>query len=135
VQSFRICKEHMPNQMESTACPACGVKNQRGSATCSSCGAEIEITDESVGFPDTDPALERVDPEERYELERYDTDTGAEAEIDCGLLRANGIACELGGQAIPGLPSNMILWVNKKDAAAARALLDETEMPEPDEAA
>lgn len=61
------------------------------------------------------------------ELERYDTDTGAEAEIDCGLLRANGIACELGGQTIPGLPSNMILWVNRKDAEAARALLDEAE--------
>ena len=121
--------------IEMTSCPACGVKNEAGSATCSSCGAEIEIADGSGGFPDTDPRLEHVDPEERYELERYDTDTGAEAEIDCGLLRANGIACELGGQAIPGLPSNMILWVNKKEAAAARALLDETEMPEPHEAA
>ena len=125
----------MPEELKQTACPACGVKNQPGSATCTSCGAEIETALATDGFADTDPALEHVDPEGRYELERYDTDTGAEAEIDCGVLRANGIACELGGQAIPGLPSNMILWVNKKDAAAARALLDETEMPEPDEAA
>jgi predicted RNA-binding Zn-ribbon protein involved in translation (DUF1610 family) len=124
----------MPEELEKTACPACGASNQPGAATCVSCGAEINATDEGDGFPDTDPALEHVDPENRFVLERYDTDTGAEAEIDCGLLRANGIACELGGQAIPGLPSNMILWVNKQDAAAARTLLDETEMPEPDEA-
>ena len=116
-------------------CPACGSQVGRGAATCSSCGAEINANLDSDGFFDSDPALEHVDPETRVELVRYETDTGAEAEIDCGLLRANGIACELGGQAIPGLPSNMILWVNKKDAAAARALLDETEMPEPDEAA
>ncbi|HWG50671.1 MAG TPA: hypothetical protein VN669_13315 [Candidatus Acidoferrales bacterium] len=125
----------MPEELEKTACPACGVKNAPGAETCISCGAEINASDEGDGFADSDPALEHVDPEHRFELERYDTDTGAEAEIDCGLLRANGIACELGGQAIPGLPSNMILWVNKKDAAAARVLLDETEMPEPDEAA
>jgi predicted RNA-binding Zn-ribbon protein involved in translation (DUF1610 family) len=125
----------MPEEFKETLCPACGLNNPSGVATCSSCGAEIALADQSRSFPDNDPALERVDPEDRFELERYDTDTGAEAEIDCGLLRANGIACELGGQAIPGLPSNMILWVNKRDAAAARALLDETEIPEPDEAA
>lgn len=91
--------------------------------------------DAASGVPDSDPALEHVDPAGRVELERYDTDTGAEAEIDCGLLRANGIACELGGQTIPGLPTNMILWVNGRDAAAARALLDEVETAEPDDAA
>ena len=76
-----------------------------------------------------------MDPRDRVELERYDTDTGAEAEIDCGLLRANGIACELGGQTIPGLPTNMILWVNGRDAATARALLDEVETAGSDNAA
>jgi len=103
--------------------------------TCADCGAELtgSAAEGTNGFFDSDPALEHIDPEERVELVRYDTDTGAEAEIDCGLLRANGIACELGGQTIPGLPSNMILWVNKKDSAAARALLDEVESAEPEE--
>ena len=103
---------------------------------CSSCGADINTeSEEDSGFPDSDPALEHVDPRDRVELERYDTDTGAEAEIDCGLLRANGIACELGGQTIPGLPTNMILWVNRRDAGAARALLDEVETAGPEDAA
>lgn len=109
-------------------CPACGSANSLTATSCSSCGAELNPADDrAAGYPDSDPALERTDPADRVELERYDTDTGAEAEIDCGLLRANGIACELGGPTIPGLPSNMILWVNRKDAEAARALLDEAE--------
>lgn len=95
----------------------------------------MTIGPEDNGFSDNDPALEYVDPETRVELERYETDTGAEAEIDCGLLRANGIACELGAQTIPGLPANMILWVSRKDAEIARALLDDVENPGPDEPA
>ncbi len=117
--------------MEPRLCPLCGTANEFTATICSSCGAELNLREED-GFSDNDPALEHVDQENRVELERYDTDTGAEAEIDCGLLRANGIACELGGQTIPGLPSNMILWVNKQDAEAARALLDDVEIP-PDE--
>jgi hypothetical protein len=109
-------------------CPASGSANSLAATSCSSCGAELNpAAGRGAGYPDNDPALERLDPADRVELERYDTDTGAEAEIDCGLLRANGIACELGGQAIPGLPSNMILWVNRKDAETARGLLDEAE--------
>ena len=119
---------------DNQACPACGSKNQPDAATCASCGAEMTLEPESAGFSDNDPELEYVDPETRVELERYETDTGAEAEIDCGLLRANGIACELGAQTIPGLPANMILWVNRKDAESARALLDDVETPGPDEA-
>jgi hypothetical protein len=114
-------------------CPACGSQNQPGAATCASCGAEISANLGSNGFSDNDPALEHVDPEHRVELERYETDTGAEAEIDCGLLRANGIACELGAQTIPGLPANMILWVDRKDAEEARALLDDVETPGPED--
>lgn len=111
-----------------TPCPACGSANSLTATSCISCGAELNpVAEQIAGYPDNDPALEHIDPADRVELERYDTDTGAEAEIDCGLLRANGIACELGGQTIPGLPSNMILWVNRKDAEAARALLDEAE--------
>lgn len=127
----------MPDTMKpGERCPACGVINPVTAATCSSCGAEINLdSDAESGLPDSDPALEHVDPHDRVELERYDTDTGAEAEIDCGLLRANGIACELGGQTIPGLPTNMILWVNRRDAAAARALLDEVETAGSDDAA
>jgi len=116
-------------------CPACGASNDMAATTCSECGAELSDSEMegANGFFDSDPALEHVDPRDRVELARYETDTGAEAEIDCGLLRANGIACELGAQTIPGLPSNMILWVNKKDAAAARTLLDEVESAEPEE--
>lgn len=116
-------------------CPACGTTNEMAATTCADCGAELSDSEVQAadGFFDSDPALEHIDPQERVELVRYDTDTGAEAEIDCGLLRANGIACELGGQTIPGLPSNMILWVNKKDAHAARTLLEEVETAEPEE--
>lgn len=117
------------------ACPACGSENEPGAATCAFCGAEMSADLGADGFSDNDPELEFVDPETRAELERYETDTGAEAEIDCGLLRANGIACELGAQTIPGLPANMILWVNRKDLEAARALLDDVETSGPDEAA
>jgi hypothetical protein len=113
-----------------TTCPACGSANPPTATTCGACGAEMNAArdDGGNGYADSDPALEHVDPENRVELERYDTDTGAEAEIDCGLLRANGIACELGAQTLPGLPSNMILWVNRQDAREARALLDDVEM-------
>jgi hypothetical protein len=112
-----------------TTCPACGSVNFSTAPTCASCGAALSDTaNGGNGYADNDPLLEHVDPANRVELERYDTDTGAEAEIDCGLLRANGIACELGGQTIPGLPSNMILWVNAQDASKARALLDDVEL-------
>jgi hypothetical protein len=116
-------------------CPACGATNDMAATTCSECGAELSDSEMEGdnGFFDSDPALEHVDPRDRVELARYETDTGAEAEIDCGLLRANGIACELGAQTIPGLPSNMILWVNKNDAEAARTLLDGVESAEPEE--
>lgn len=112
-------------------CPACGGDNASDAITCTACGADLLGEND---YADNDPALEHVDAEQRFELARYDTDTGAEAEIDCGLLRANGIACELGGETIPGLPSNMILWVNQKDAEAARTLLDEVEIPEDEQA-
>src|SRR6185312_3074190 len=128
----------MAEMMKSArTCPACGTTNNVAATTCADCGAEL--SDSAIqgvdGFFDSDPALEHVDPQNRVELERYETDTGAEAEIDCGLLRANGIACELGAQTIPGLPANMILWVDSKDAEDARALLDEVETAGPDEAA
>ena len=117
----------MADTMEpGTTCSACGSANASEAISCASCGAPI--SDPEEGYSDTDPALEHVDQANRVELERYDTDTGAEAEIDCGLLRANGIACELGGQTIPGLPSNVILWVNAQDARKARALLDDVEL-------
>lgn len=116
-------------------CPACGSANAATAECCAVCGAELIVVVEPVPArpADNDPALEFVDPENRFELERYETDTGAEAEIDCGLLRANGIACELGSPALPGLPSDRILWVNKQDANAARALLDEVETSESEE--
>src|SRR6185312_3000867 len=126
----------MAEMMKSArTCPACGTSNIVAATTCADCGAELSDSaiEGANGFFDNDPALEHVDPENRVELARYETDTGADAEIDCGLLRANGIACELGAQTIPGLPSNMILWVSKKDAQAARTLLDEVESAEPEE--
>ena len=76
-------------------------------------------------FIDDDPALRSVDPENRIELTRFER--WDDAELACGLLRFNGIACELSSMLIPGLPADMILWVNARDADLARALLADAE--------
>ena len=76
-------------------------------------------------FIDDDPTLRAVDPENRTELTRFER--WDDAELACGLLRFNGIACELSSMLIPGLPADMILWVNARDADLAWALLADAE--------
>jgi hypothetical protein len=72
-----------------------------------------------------DLALRHVDPEERFELDRFEHQH--EAEIACGLLHANGIPCELSSELLPGLPGEIILWTRTKDADLAWALLADAE--------
>ena len=50
-----------------------------------------------------------------------------DAELACGLLRYNGIACELSPLPLPGLPADIILWVHNRDAELAWALLADAE--------
>jgi hypothetical protein len=49
------------------------------------------------------------------------------AELARGLLRSNGIACELSPTPLPGLPADMILWVHNRDATLAWALFSDAE--------
>ncbi|MFY9791444.1 MAG: hypothetical protein WA474_15630 [Candidatus Sulfotelmatobacter sp.] len=76
-------------------------------------------------FSDDDPALRYVDPNNRIELDRFER--WDEAELACGLLRSNGIACELSPMPLPGLPVDRILWVHNRDAKLAWALLADAE--------
>jgi hypothetical protein len=76
-------------------------------------------------FVDDDPALRYVDSNNRKELERYER--WDEAELACGLLRSNGIACELSPMPLPGLPADIILWVHNRDAELAWAILADAE--------
>ena len=100
-------------------CHACGNANDRNAKRCASCGAALD--DSAV----EDAALRYVDPDNRVELGRYVRED--EAQFACGLLRANGIACELSSPVIPGLPTDLILWVNTQDAKPAWALLADAE--------
>ena len=68
-----------------------------------------------------------MDPGRRVELTRFDTERGDEAELACGLLRANGIPCELSNTALPGLPADLVVWVNAQDATLASSLLEKAE--------
>ncbi|MGH9640893.1 MAG: hypothetical protein ACRD3Q_00560 [Terriglobales bacterium] len=94
---------------------------------CEQCGAELitPAAPQQTGFIDDDPRLRYVDPENRVELDRFERRD--EAELACGLLRFNGIPCELSGMVIPGLSADTILWAHNKDADLAWALLADTE--------
>lgn len=70
---------------------------------------------------DDDAALRYVDPNDRVEVERFER--WGEAQLACGMLRSNGIACELSTMVLPGLPGELILWTHTKDAELAWALL------------
>lgn len=108
-------------------CPVCGVRNSDGATRCVNCGADlIQATESSsTRFVDDDPALRYVNPENRIELERYERLD--DAELACGFLRANGIACELSSMPLPGLPADLILWVHRENADLAWALLADAE--------
>lgn len=69
------------------------------------------------------PALQHVDLNDRVELDRFEH--LYEAELACGLLRSNGIACEVSSQLIP---AEVILWTGTKDAQLAWALLADAEL-------
>jgi hypothetical protein len=72
-----------------------------------------------------DLALRHVNPEERFEIDRFERQY--EAEFACGLLRANGIPCELSSDVLPGLSGEIIVWTRTKDADLAGALLADAE--------
>src|SRR3984893_4034383 len=73
-----------------------------------------------------DLALRHVDPNNRLELDRFQR--WDDAELACGLLRFNNIACELSPMPLPGLPADIILWVHNADAELAWALLAKPHM-------
>ena len=82
-----------------------------------------EPTDQAL--VDDDPGLLHADPSNRIDWDRFARLD--EAELACGFLRANGVACELSSMPLPGLLVNIILWVNADDAKLAWALLADAE--------
>ncbi len=69
---------------------------------------------------DEDP-LAHVPLEDRVEIASFERES--EALLAAGLLRANGIAAELGTPTVPGLTWQQALWVGAADAGVARQLL------------
>ncbi|MCU1298270.1 MAG: hypothetical protein JWO91_2548 [Acidobacteriaceae bacterium] len=107
-------------------CLSCDSTNRVDSKECTKCGADLDAEPETERrFIDDDPALVYVDPDNRIELDRFERLD--EAELACGLLRYNGIPCELSPMPLPGLPVDLILWVHNKDAELAWALLADAE--------
>jgi hypothetical protein len=108
-------------------CRACGSSNDPDAERCAACGADLDSAEEpsSGRLAEDEPALRYVDPDNRIELDRFER--WDEAELACGLLRANGIACELSSMVLPGLPAEVILWVPREDAELAWALLADAE--------
>lgn len=76
-------------------------------------------------FIDNNPALRHVDPKNRAEVTHFQHKD--EAQLACGLLRSNGIPCELSSTVLPGLPADIILWTHNRDAEKAWALLVDAE--------
>jgi hypothetical protein len=105
-------------------CRECGSINDAGTQQCATCGVDLN-SPESDRFIDDDPALTHVDIENRVELDRFERLD--QAELACGLLRSNNIPCEVSSMPLPGLPADLILWVNANDAKLAWALLADTE--------
>src|ERR1700704_5591283 len=107
-------------------CGFCRSTNHADAEHCASCDATLDMVSEPGGrLVDDDPPLRYVDPDNRIELDRFER--LYEAELACGLLRFNSIACELSPLPLPGLPADIILWVHKKDAKLAWALLADAE--------
>ena len=102
-------------------CTRCGGAIDPIAGRCVSCGAEIGASPDLT--PVENPALMAIDPERRVEIAHFDLVQGDQAELACGMLRANGIACELSNPLLPGLPNERALWVNASDAQQARVLL------------
>src|ERR1700686_974067 len=107
-------------------CSRCGTINRAGAKYCEICASPLDAATESGSqFVEDDLALRHVDPNNPVELDRFDR--WDEAELACGLLRFNNIACELSPMPLPGLPADIILWVHNRDATLAWALLADAE--------
>ncbi len=118
----------MPENIEpGKVCLACGSTNTPDVTTCANCGRDLDGDEApyAVSSVDDDPALFHVDPANRIELDRFERLD--QAELACGLLRTNGIPCELSSTPLPGLPADIILWVYNEDAKLAWALLADAE--------
>ena len=117
----------MPAGDAGRTCGHCGATNNTDAKTCAECGAEVEAAAAAptARSADDNPALRYVDPENRTEVTRFER--WDDAELACGMLRSNGIACEVSSMVIPGLPSDLILWVNNPDAELAWALIADAE--------
>ncbi|MGC2694302.1 MAG: hypothetical protein WA738_00770 [Candidatus Angelobacter sp.] len=107
-------------------CPACSFVIVEAVTICPQCGAVVEPT---AASPEelSEEALRVVDPEHRVEVAHFEINHGEEAELACGMLRANGIACELSNPLMPGLPNERTLWVDANNAAKAKILLADAE--------
>jgi|SRR4051812_29632432 hypothetical protein len=128
----------IPQNIESgKVCLACGSTNATSAKACVNCGRDLNQSEahREVSSLDDDPALFHVDARNRIELDRFERFD--QAELACGLLRSNGIPCELSSMPLPGLPADIILWVYTKDAKLAWALLTDAErrVPKGDAAA
>jgi hypothetical protein len=110
------------------ACRACGSNNDEDAKRCAACGADLAAEESSARFVDDNPTLRHVDPNNRIELDRFLRVD--QAEFACGLLRSNNIPCEVSSMVLPGLPADLILWVNTRDAELAWALLADLERDE-----
>jgi hypothetical protein len=110
-------------------CPVCGCAIEATAVICTACGTEFKAETEpsTPVLADVDLALQTVDPEHRVEVAHFEIDHGEEAELACGMLRANGIACMLSSPVLPGLPAEQKLWVNSADAEQALKLLADAE--------
>jgi hypothetical protein len=110
-------------------CPVCGCAIEATAVICAACGTEFKAETEpsTPVLADVDLALQTVDPEHRVEVAHFEIDHGEEAELACGMLRANGIACMLSSPVLPGLPAEQKLWVNSADAEQALKLLADAE--------
>jgi hypothetical protein len=107
-------------------CSRCGTINRADAKYCETCAAPLDAAKESdAQFVEDDLALRHVDPNNRLELDRFQR--WDDAELACGLLRFNNIACELSPMPLPGLPGDIILWVHNADAQLAWALLADAE--------
>lgn len=107
-------------------CSRCGTINRADAKYCETCAAPLDAATESgAQFVEDDLALRHVDPNNRLELDRFER--WDEAELACGLLRFNNIACEVSPMPHPGLPADIILWVHNADAELAWALLADAE--------
>jgi len=107
-------------------CSRCGTINRADAKYCEICAAPLDAATESgAQFVEDDLSLRHVDPNNRVELDRFER--WDEAELACGLLRFNNIACELSPMPLLGLPAGIILWVHNADAELAWALLADSE--------